>query len=199
MSDYLLLKITILEHATTTEDCRFAEDILSVICNPAISATPTRTPFPTPTPTLTPTNTVTPTLTSTVTATPITPTPTPTNTVTPTITPTNTLTPTVTSSPVAVISLNFNNNWTYILDNNVILKFIPQTPSQNSAIINIPTTNISLIPNNSLPSVSNIVYSNNIYGQLIYNGPIFENKQIIMNLGGTIYSGNITSINTVIS
>lgn len=50
MSDYLLLKITALEHASANENCRTAEDILTVICDVPSSPTPTPTSTPTPTP-----------------------------------------------------------------------------------------------------------------------------------------------------
>lgn len=53
MSDYLLLKITVLEHASAADNCRVGEDILTVICDefstPSPSVTPTQTPTPTPT------------------------------------------------------------------------------------------------------------------------------------------------------
>lgn len=424
MSDYLLLKITVLEHASVSENCRIGEDILTVICDPALSPTPTTTSTPTPTLTATPTNTVTnsptPTPTATVTASPITPTPTPTNTSTPTATPTNTATPTatttptptnvpiippivsyndsndqlyffnindisvllqtqrstdggnswqdigpfisvdanagiyishtdtsttkfrarafssgggsivsswsheytyantdslnapvinynynngllqlfnlndfnvialiersedgsvwhnitdynvtinsnssrlmavsanistkfralvftqdngssvslwsvtnnpivsptptatttptqtptattpstptttptITPSPMINISLNTANNWTYSLDNNIILKFTPLNSSFNNIVIRIPLLGVSLISNNSLPSVSNIVYGVSSYGQLIYNGPIFENKPIQVISGLATYQGNILSQNTILS
>lgn len=97
MSDYLLLKITVLEHAVAGSDCRIGEDILTVICDPPPSQTPTPTLTPTSTltrtPTNTPTNTVTNTVTSSVTPSSVTQTPTPTVTSTPSVTPTNTGTP----------------------------------------------------------------------------------------------------------
>ena len=209
MSDYLLLKISVLEHSTETDDCRLSEDILTVICDivpsPTPTATNTQTPTLTTTPTNTPTNTITPTPTATVTASPVTPTPTPTATTTPTLTPTLTATPTTTptvtatltptptntSSPAPHITLNLANNWTYVLSNAVVLKFIRQNPSQTDISIDIPSNNISLTANNSIPSVSNIIFSNNILGQLIYNGPIFEGKPLVLTMGSVAYSGTI--------
>jgi hypothetical protein len=131
----------------------------------------TNNPIVSPTPTTTPT--VTPTPTATL---PSTPTP----------------TPTVTTSPMANITLNAANNWTYVLSNAVVLKFIRQNSAQTDISINVPSNNISLIANNSVPSVSNIVFNNNIIGQLIYNGPIFENKPLNVNIGAALYTGTIT-------
>lgn len=131
----------------------------------------TNNPIVSPTPTTTPK--VTPTPTATL---PSTPTP----------------TPTVTTSPMANITLNAANNWTYVLSNAVVLKFIRQNSAQTDISINVPSNNISLIANNSVPSVSNIVFNNNIIGQLIYNGPIFENKPLNVNIGAALYTGTIT-------
>lgn len=223
MSDYLLFKISALEHATPGESCRFGEDILTVICDnivyPTPTNTPTRTNTPTPTPTIsgtptntptntpsqpTPTPTTTPTITPTNTSTPtVTPsntsttTPTPTVTATNTPTPTNTLTPTPSSNPNIV--LNLANNWTYAVNGNVILKFTPQNVNQNTLTIRAFINAASLLLNNSLPSVSNIMYGITNYGQLIYNGPIFENKTIQLLLDNTTYSGTITAQNTTLS
>lgn len=189
MSEYLLLKISVLEHATATEDCRLSEDILTVICDPAPSPTPTATvtitPTLTATPTNTPTNTVTPTPTPTITSSPAVPTPTP--------------TPTVTASPGSNITLNAANNWTYVFSNAVVLKFIRQNSTQTDISINVPSNNISLVGNNSVPSVSNIVFNNNIIGQLIYNGPIFENKPLNVTVGAASYTGTITFQTTTLS
>lgn len=214
---YLLLKISVLEHATETEACRLSEDILTVICDPVPSPTPTTTNTQTPTltrtPTNTPTGTTTPTPTVTVTSSSATQTPTPTATTTPTLTPTLTATstttptatatltptPTNTSSPAPQITLNSVNNWTYVFGNTVVLKFIRQNSSQTDISINIPSNNISLNANNSIPSVSNIIFSNNIIGQLLYSGSIFENKPLRITINSTIYSGTITSQTTTLS
>ena len=130
MSEYLLLKISVLEHSTATEGCRLSEDILTVICDPVPSPTPTATTTTTPTltvtPTNTPTNTSTPTPTPTITSSPVTPTPTPTSTATPTVTPTNTLTPTATATPTPtnapitppIVSFNDNNDQLYFFNLN---------------------------------------------------------------------------------
>lgn len=121
MSDYLLLKITVLEHAVAGSDCRVGEDILTVICDPAPSQTPTATATPTNTPTgtptSTPTNTPTNTVTSSVTPSSVTQTPTPTVTTTPSVTPTitgtpqptNTMTPTNTRTPTPTPTNPFGN------------------------------------------------------------------------------------------
>jgi hypothetical protein len=130
----------------------------------------TNNPVVSPTPTTTQTSTPTPTPTLTSTATP---------------------TPTVTASPGANIVLNSANNWTYVLNNSVILKFVRQDTTQTNISINVPANNITLVANNSVPSVSNIVFNTNIIGQLIYNGPIFENKPFNMLIGSTPYSGTI--------
>lgn len=55
-NNYLLLKVTVLEHVSASNACRIAEDILTVICDEAgvviaPSPTPTVTPTVTPTPT----------------------------------------------------------------------------------------------------------------------------------------------------
>lgn len=203
MSDYLLFKISVLEHAVPGESCRFGEDILTVICDNIIYPTPTNSPTKTYTPTPTPTVSETPTMTPTNTPSSPTPTPTPTisgtptNTPTPTTTPTNTLTPTPSSNPNIV--LNTSNNWTYSVGGNVILKFIPQNSNQNTLVLRAFTNSASLMLNNSLPSVSNIIYGITNYGQLIYNGPIFENKPVQLLLDNMIYSGTITAQNTTLS
>jgi hypothetical protein len=54
-NNYLLLKVSVLEHVSSNEACRIAEDILTVICNPPGQAvlpspTPTVTASPTPLP-----------------------------------------------------------------------------------------------------------------------------------------------------
>jgi len=206
MSDFLLFKITLLEHAVDNSNCRLAEDILSIECippvTPTVTPTKTLTPTPTITSTVTPTQTCTITPTPTITQTSVTPTPTPTSTVTPSVTltatPTTTPTRTPTPTPAGSIVLNSANNWTFNLDNNTILRFIPQSDSQNGAVISIVSNQVSLIPNNSLPSVSNIVYGNNNYGQLIYNGPIFENKRLSFTIDNTTFNGNITFLNTIL-
>lgn len=56
MSDYLLLKITVLEHASVTDNCRVGEDILTVICDDINTPLVTMTPTVTPTPSATPNN-----------------------------------------------------------------------------------------------------------------------------------------------
>lgn len=61
----LLLKISVLEHASALNKCRLGEDILTVICDPPASPPPTNTP------TVTPTNTATPAITPTPTPTKI--------------------------------------------------------------------------------------------------------------------------------
>ena len=126
MSDYLLLKITVLEHAVAGSDCRIGEDVLTVICDPAPSQTPTATTTPTNTPTVTPTktptNTPTNTVTSSVTPSSVTQTPTPTVTTTPSVTPTNTgtpqptntMTPTNTRTPTPTPTNPFGNILTII-------------------------------------------------------------------------------------
>jgi hypothetical protein len=209
MSDYLLLKITVLEHASANAECRIGEDVLTVICDPPISPTPTQTTTVTPTNTITPTNTVTNTSTQTptptITSTPVTSTPTPTitstSTITPTVTPTSTITPTLTSTITATptnsssspanISLNLTNNWTYTFNNTVLMRFIRQENVSTNIVLSIPSSTISLISNNSLPSVSNIILNNTIIGQLIYNGPIFENKVMNISINSVNYSGII--------
>lgn len=128
MNDYLLLKITLLEHATDNSACRTVEDVLTIICDPAPSPTPTNTP--TNTPTITPTITNTPTVTPTIS---ITPTITPTISNTPTNTPTITLSPTatITPSPTNILLLppilsfdNINNQLYYfnLNDSNVLIQ-----------------------------------------------------------------------------
>jgi len=71
MKDYLLFKVTLLEHATDTSSCRTSEDILTVICDrgpsPSPTTTPTITPTVTPTLSITPTTSITPTVTPTTT------------------------------------------------------------------------------------------------------------------------------------
>jgi hypothetical protein len=225
---YLLLKVSVLEHATNSSSCKTSEDIISIICNPRPTTTPSQTPTLTPTntptntntPTVTPTITVTSTITPTISLTPSdTPTPTPTvtmtptltqtptNTATPTQTPTITLTSTITQTPTqtasptepASIKLNSANNWTYTINDTVVLKFNRQDLSQNNIIVNIPLNNISLIANNSVPSVSNIIASNNTLGQLIYNGIIFENKLLNITVGSVPYSGTITFNTTTLA
>lgn len=141
-NNYLLLKITLLEHSTDVSSCRTSEDILSIICDPPPTPTPTVTPSITPTitQTTTPTNTVTSTSTPTTT---ITPTNTPTSSVTPTVTitptttttntPTNTITPTSTATPTPtntllvppIISFNNANDSIYYFnlnDTNVVIQ-----------------------------------------------------------------------------
>jgi hypothetical protein len=135
-------------------------------------------PIVSPTPTMTPTVTLTPTQTIASTPTP---------------------TPTVTVSPMANITLNAANNWSYVFNNSVVLKFIRQNSSQTNISINIPSNNISLLTNNSVPSVSSIVFNNNVLGQLIYNGPIFENKSLNVTIGSTVYTGTITFQTTTLS
>ena len=233
---YLLLKVSVLEHATNSSSCKTSEDIISIICNPRPTTTPSQTPTltptntptntntPTVTPTITVTSTITPTITPTISLTPSdtptptptvtmtptltqTPTKTPTNPVTPTQTPTITLTSTTTQTPTQTVSptepasikLYSANNWTHTINDTVVLKFNRQDLSQNNIIVNIPLNNISLIANNSVPSVSNIIASNNTLGQLIYNGVIFENKLLNITVGSVPYSGTITFNTTTLA
>lgn len=55
-NNYLLLKVTVLEHVSSSDACRVAEDILTVICDESGAVIP-----PSPTPTVTPTVTPSPT------------------------------------------------------------------------------------------------------------------------------------------
>lgn len=203
MSDYLLLKITVLEHGSVYQNCRIGEDIITIICDIPVSPTPTQTQTmtltPTNTSTVTPTVTTTTTETATPTTTKATPTPTSTLTNTPTVTPTVTLTQTPTTSLLPSIVLNFSNNWTYNLTNNTVLKFNPLNSSYNNVNIVLRISNLALIPNNALPNITNITFGIINFGQLIYNGPIFENKPIILTTGSAQYLGNITSQNTAVS
>lgn len=49
--NYLLFKVSVLEHVASNEACRIGEDILTVICEPPpASPLPAVTPTPTPTP-----------------------------------------------------------------------------------------------------------------------------------------------------
>lgn len=52
-NNYLLLKVSAIEHVSPSDPCRIVEDILTIVCNQSIaqvSPTPTLTPTPTPTP-----------------------------------------------------------------------------------------------------------------------------------------------------
>ncbi len=124
--------------------------------------------------------------------------PSPTPTITPTLTSTLTPTPTITvtktpsQTPAGSIMLSSANNWTYILNNTIAIKFNRQHLSQTNIVINIPLNNISLVANNIIPSVSNIVYNNNTLGQLLYNSIIFENKLFNVTVDGVLYSSTIT-------
>jgi hypothetical protein len=140
------------------------------------------TPPVTPTPTITPTLTVTPTIPLTS---------------TPTQTPTPTLTQTPTPSVSSFIILNTANNWTYSINNQVVVRFIPQDSSLNSIVVRILNINLSSQP--FLPSISNILIGGNSYGQLIYNGSLLEQKPISVTISSIIYSGAITSLNTNLS
>lgn len=213
MSDYLLLKITALEHASANDNCRVAEDILSVICDPPPSPTPTSTVTVTPTNTTTSTNTptitstvsLTPTITQTSTATPtvtptstVTPTITPTNTVTPTITPTSSTTPTITptssitptitpTSSLAFIStLTIPSSSNYISDNG--LTFVA---SLGDSLSYTPQTGSDL-PSTMNISISGVVKSSVIFPNSIYSGKPFR---FTVNLTSKSYTGNFVSGN----
>ena len=53
-NNYLLLKVSVLEHVSSNEACRIAQDVITIICNPVgqapVSPTPTPTPTTTPIP-----------------------------------------------------------------------------------------------------------------------------------------------------
>lgn len=148
------------------------------------------TPTPTPTVTTTPTNTPTPTVS-------FTPSQTPTNTVTPTATrtPTPTTTPTVTPSIGSFITLNSVNNWTYAINNQTVLRFVPISSTYNSVTIRIPGS-VSASNTVFLPSVTNLIVNSNSYGQLIYNSSAVENRAIELNFNSITYAGTIQNLNT---
>lgn len=205
MSDYLLLKITVLEHASVTENCRLGEDILTVICDPPPSPTPTSTPTVTPTNTSTPTNTPTNTVTSTVT-----PSVTPTNTVTSSVTPTNTLTPTttptntVTATPTATIISTPTPTVTptkapQFLDSLTIPSGINYISSNG---LTFTGSNGDVLSYNSqtgfdLPATMNIRVSGVARASVVFPNTIYLNKpfKFTMNSNGTSYIGNFTSGN----
>lgn len=54
-NNYLLLKVSAVEHVSPSEPCRIVEDILTIICNEnTVGQQPSPTPATTPTPTPTP-------------------------------------------------------------------------------------------------------------------------------------------------
>lgn len=62
-NNYLLLKVSVLEHVSANEACRIGEDFLTIICDaPPPSPTPQPTSFPNTTPTPTPSPTPQPSL-----------------------------------------------------------------------------------------------------------------------------------------
>jgi len=125
--NYLLFKVSVLQHATEGTNCSYAEDILTVVCNPQPTPTCTNTPTssntPTPTPSITATATVTPSITPTIS---ITPSITATVSLTPSITPTNTQTPTPTTTPTPTLppvipplqSISIDNDLVWLFNTN---------------------------------------------------------------------------------
>jgi len=196
MSDYLLLKVTVLEHASVNEDCRIGEDLLTIICDPPVSPTPTQTL------TVTPTNTVTPTTTATITPTSsITPTVTSTSTVTPTVTPTNTVTPTVTSTatptntitPTATVTATPTNTVTPTVTStatptNTATPTRTVTPT-NTVTPTVTPTNTMMFANTlTIPSGINYVFGNGLTfvassgDSLSYMGQIGSDLPLTMNI-----------------
>jgi hypothetical protein len=224
----LLFKITVLEQVTSNEACKTAEDIISIVCDPVPTSTPTPTPTVTPTvtitlsttPTITPTvsntSTLTPTLSITPTQTPtISLTPTLTSTLTPTVTPTQTVTVTVsqtqtltpTRTPTATptpsgpnsIQLNQANNWTFSLNNEAVVRFVPKDNAYYSAIVRVVQNTANINSTSNIPSVSNIIVGDVVFGQLIYGTSNFDNKSIIVSYNGLTYTGYITNPATNLS
>ena len=228
MATNLLFKITVLEQVTSNEACKTAEDIISIVCDPIPTPTPTPTntvtptvsitpsitptntptisitPTQTPTISLTPTITVTPTVTPTVTMTlsptqTATPTPPPTQTTTPTITPTRTPTNTPTPSGPNSILLNQVNNWVFTLNNEAMVRFVPQDNTYYSVAIKILQNTANINSTSNIPSVSNIIVGGVVFGQLIYSTSNFDNKSIIVSYNGLSYAGYITNSTTNLS
>jgi len=224
----LLFKITILEQVSSNEACKTAEDIISIVCLPIATPTPTPTNTITPsvtptislTPSITPTISLTPSITPTISLTPsitptITPTVTATVTVTPSITPTKTLTPTPTNTVTPTMSvtptmtptpsgpnsiqLNQANNWTYNLNNEPLVRFVPQDNTRYSVSMKILVTSTDLTSSSSIPSVSNIMAGGSLLGQVIYSASNFDNKSIILYYNGLTYTGRITNPSTNLS
>ena len=54
MNNFLLLKVSALEHVSSNEVCRIAQDVITIICNAPGQVQPDPSPTPTPTPTLLP-------------------------------------------------------------------------------------------------------------------------------------------------
>lgn len=198
MSDYLLLKITVLEHASVSENCRLGEDIITIICDPAptptptstITQTPTNTSTPTNTATNTPTNSVTPTNTATptVTAT-VTPTNTQTSSVTPTVTPTNTVTPTVTASVTATNTVTPTVTSTVtptLTRTNTLTPTNTSTPTVTPTVT--PTSSSNYFDSLIVPSGVNYISGNGLtfvasYGDILsYNNQIGSDLPATMNI-----------------
>lgn len=133
----------------------------------------------------TPSPTMTPTVTPTASATPV-PTPTPTTTVTP--------------SSASFIVLDQANDWTFSVNNQIVAKFTPVDSSLTGLVIRINSSQ-NVTVNSFLPSLSNIIANNVSYGQLLYSGPLLENKPItlVMPGGSAQYYGAIATLNSYLS
>lgn len=170
MNDYLLLKATLLEHATEVSSCKTSEDILTIICQRPPSPTPTATPTVTPTVSFTPTTT---------------PSVTPTTTVTSTVTATPTLTPSSTRNDIFANSLTILSGSNYISGDGLTFTGITGDKLEYNKL-NIPF---------DLPFITNIVVDGTIRATIILPSSGYINKAFKVTLDSVLYFGSFVSGN----
>lgn len=123
------------------------------------------------------------------------PTATPTATITPTPTPTMTMTPTPTSRQAELLLyyLNNTNDYMYLVDNNIVARFIITNTNYSNISITLPLIDTSSA---NILSTTDIIYNNTVIGQMQYDATRLGPSTTID--VSFILSGNLLTYNGIL-
>jgi hypothetical protein len=123
------------------------------------------------------------------------PTATPTATITPTPTPTMTMTPTPTSRTPDLLSyyLNNTNDYLYVVDENIVARFIITNSAYTNISITVPLIDTS---SSNILSTTDIIYRNVVIGQMQYDATRLGPSTLIDI--SFVLSGNVLTYNRIL-
>lgn len=123
------------------------------------------------------------------------PTPTPTATITPTPTPTMTMTPTPTSRTPDLLSyyLNNTNDYLYVVDENIVARFIVTNSTYSNISITVPLIDTS---SSNILSTTDIISGNVVIGQMQYDATRLGPSTLID--VSFVTSGNLFTYNRIL-
>jgi hypothetical protein len=123
------------------------------------------------------------------------PTPTPTATITPTPTPTMTMTPTPTSRTPDSLSyyLNNTNDYLYVVDENIVARFIITNSAYSNISITVPLIDTS---SSNILSTTDIISGNVVIGQMQYDATRLGPSTLID--VSFVTSGNLFTYNRIL-